>query len=168
MTRSLTYFGPSLAQLHGDYAKKSRIDERAPIAAHEETTVHAPAGVVWQKLSDVPAWATNLEPGVRKINVPSGVRVDARFSRTAGGARMRSRFAVVNPERELAWTGSAFGMKVVHRFTLEPLSTTSTRVVVEESMAGPPLAALFSTGKLRALLRGSLGTLKAAAEATTR
>jgi polyketide cyclase/dehydrase/lipid transport protein len=164
----LTYFGPSLAELHADYAKLGRIDERAPIAAREETTVDASAAVVWQKLSDVRAWASNLEPGVRRISVPDGVRVDARFSRTAGGARMRARFAVVDVERELAWTGSAFGIKVAHRFTLEPLSGTRTRIVVEESMAGPPLAALFNTGKLGALLRDSLRTLKAAAEGATR
>ena len=79
---------------------------------------------------------------------------------------MRARFAVVDPEHELAWTGSAFGLKVVHRFVLDPLGTTGTRVFVEESMAGPPLAALFTTDKLRSLLRSSLQTLKGAAEGT--
>lgn len=168
MTSRLTYFGPSLARLHTEYAKTGRIDDRAPIAAHEETSVLAPAGVVWQKLSDVPAWVQNLEPGARNISVPDGVRVDSRFSRTAGGARMRAEFAVVDVERALAWTSSAFGMRAVHRFTLDPVSASSTQVMVEESMAGPPLAALFSSSKLRALLCSSMETLRAAAEAARR
>jgi hypothetical protein len=168
MIKSLTYVGPSLAELHTDYAKQRRIDGRAPIAGREVVEVDAPVGVVWQVLSDVAAWATSLEPGVRDINLPEGVRVDASFTRVAGGARMRARFAVVDPERELAWTGSSFGLKAVHRFVLEPLSATSTLVVIEESMAGAPLAALFTTDRLCELLRRSLCTLKAAAEEKAR
>lgn len=160
----MTYVGPSLARLHADYAKAHRIDEHAPAAAREAIEVDVPVGLVWQRLADVPAWHTNLEPGVKAIELPAGVRVDAPFARTAGGVRMRARFAVVDGERELAWSGSALGLKVVHRFALEPLGPSRTRVVVEESMAGPPLAVLFTTDRLRTLLRNSLHVLKRAAE----
>jgi hypothetical protein len=164
MWTSLTYAGPSLATLHAEYAKEHRIDDRAPLSGREVIEVEAPVSLVWRRLSDVPAWDANLEPGVKGIKLPQGVRVDAPFTRTAGGVRMRATFAVVDPQRELAWTGTALGLKVVHRFVLEPSEPTATRVLVEESMAGPPLAALFTTDKLCRLLRRSLKTLKDAAE----
>jgi hypothetical protein len=167
MWKQLTYAGPSLAVLHAAYAKQHRIDNRAPLHGRETMEVSAPASVVWRRLSDVPAWNANLEPGVKDVDLPDGVRVDAPFARTAGGVRMRARFAVVDPEHELAWTGVALGLKVAHRFVLEPCGEGGTRVVVEESMAGPPLAALVTTVKLRSLLRRSLQTLKGASEQTT-
>ncbi len=164
MTNALTYRGPSLAQLHEEYAKGHRIDDRAPFQGRRETVIDAAVDRVWRTLTDVPAWDTNLEPGVTNIRLENGVAVDATFRRSNKGARMTARFAVVKKDRELAWTGQAFGAKVVHRFELEPESAGTTRVVVEESMAGPLLAVLFSTAKLVDLLDTSLRTLKSAAE----
>lgn len=164
MANTLTYRGPSLRVLHEDYAKQRRIDEQAPIRGRRETVVNAPVDRVWETLTDVPSWATTLEPGVTNIRLERGVRVDAMFTRSNQGARMRARFAVVAENRELAWTGAAFGAKVVHRFQLSPTSDEATRVVVEESMAGPLLGLFFGTDKLTALLETSLQTLKAAAE----
>ena len=166
MTAALFYTGPSLRDLHEDYAKKHRIDDRAAIRGRREITVTASPAVVWAVLSDIERWDVNLEPGVHDIRVPGGVTVDARFTRVNKGAKMTARFAVVDPERELAWTGSAFGAKVVHRFALEARPDGGTRVVVVESMAGLLLAVFFYTSaKLQGLLETSLATLKAAAEA---
>lgn len=164
LSTALTYLGPSLSRLHRDYAKQHRIDQSAPIRGRRELVVNAPLHRVWLTLTDVPSWGTTLEPGVRKIRLPDGVTVDGRFTRTNNGARMVARFAVVDADRELSWTGSAFGAKVVHRFEIEPGPHETTRVTVEESMAGPILAVLFSTSKLHAVLEESLATLKAAAE----
>jgi hypothetical protein len=165
MWTTLTYRGPSLAALQHDYAKNRRIDDAAPIRGRAEVVVAASAERVWQILADVAAWGSTLEPGVRGIRLDHGVTVDAEFVRSNKGARMRARFAVVDPGRELAWTGAAFGTRVVHCYILEPTSAHSTRVIVEESMSGALLAFLFSTAKLNALLQGSLSALKSAAEA---
>ncbi len=165
MTAVLFYTGPSLRELHEDYAKKQRIDDRAAITGRRDITVNAPPAVVWALLSDVTHWDKNLEPGVHDIRVPDGVLVDAPFTRVNKGATLKARFAVVEPERELAWTGSAFGAKVVHRYILEALPGGGTRVVVEESMAGPLLAVFFYTSrKLQGLLETCLATLKTSAE----
>ena len=166
MLKALTYSSPALATLHEDYAKKHRVDERAPYLARATTTIEAPVATVWNRLCDVRSWAENLEPGVRDIDVPDGVVTDAWFWRRAGGIRMSARFAVVEPRRELAWTGRALGLRVVHRFTLEAVTGTRTTVEAEESMAGSPMAVLFSQAKLQALVEGSLGTLRAACEET--
>ncbi|MEU4395573.1 SRPBCC family protein [Kribbella sp. NPDC023855] len=165
MTNSLFYTGPSIAVLHEEYAKKSRIDDRAAIQGRREITVAAPIERVWEKLSDVASWDTNLEPGVKDIQLDDGVTVDGRFTRVKGGAKMKARFAVVEAPREIAWTGAAFGAKVVHRFTLEATDDNTTRVVVEESMAGPLFGLLFNNKKLDAVLTESLTTLKQASEA---
>jgi hypothetical protein len=165
MTAVLLYAGPSLKDLHENYAKKHRIDDRAAITARRELTMTAPPTRVWAVLSDVRNWDKNLEPGVHGIRVPDGVVTDAQFTRVTKGAKMTARFAVVEPERELAWTGSAFGAKVVHRYVLQALPDGGTRVVVEESMAGPLLAVFFYTNrKLQGLLETCLATLKTAAE----
>jgi hypothetical protein len=164
MASSLFYTGPSIAVLHEEYAKKGRIDGRAAIQGTREVRIEAPIERVWELLSDVLRWSNNLEPGVKNIVLDAGVTVDGRFTRTKGGANMRGRFAVVDSPREIAWTGSSFGAKVVHRFVLEPADDGSTRVVVEESMAGPLFGLLFNNKKLDAVLTESLTTLKDAAE----
>lgn len=164
MTNSLFYTGPSIAVLHEEYAKKSRIDDRAAIQGRREITVAAPIERVWEKLSDVASWDTNLEPGVKDIQLDDGVTVDGRFTRVKGGAKMTARFAVVEAPREIAWTGTAFGAKAVHRFTLESTDDNTTRVVVEESMAGPLFGLLFNNKKLDAVLTESLTALKRASE----
>jgi hypothetical protein len=146
---ALTYRGPALRVLHEGYAKNHRIDDLAPIHARREITVNAPARHVWQILRDVSRWADTLEPGVKGIQLNHGVQVEALFTRSNQGVRMRARFAVLDENHEIAWTGS---------------DETTTRVLVEESMAGPLLGLYFSTAKLTALLEASLRTLKAAAE----
>jgi hypothetical protein len=167
MTATLFYVGPSLRVLHEDFAKQHRIDAQAPLRARREIVVNAPAAQVWRVLSDVAAWDKNLEPGVHDIHVEQGVVVDAPFTRTNKGARMVARFAVVDKQHELSWTGKVFGgAKAVHRYLLEPVSDRETRVTVEESMAGPVLAlAFFTRAKMEALMATCLTTLKAAGEA---
>jgi hypothetical protein len=168
MTATLFYVGPSLQALHENYAKQHRIDDRAPLRARHDIVVDAPVAQVWRVLSNVKAWDKNLEPGVHDIHVDHGVVVDAPFTRTNKGARMKARFAVVDEQRELGWTGKVFGGgKAVHRYVLQPVSDRQTRVTVEESMAGPVLAlAFFTSAKMDALITNCLATLKAASEAT--
>ena len=88
----------------------------APIHERRELLVNAPVRRVWKLLSDVSTWADTLEPGVKKIQLDHGVRVDAAFSRSNKGARMNAQFAVLDEDREIAWTGSALRAKAVHRF----------------------------------------------------
>ncbi len=165
MSNALFYTGPSLSVLHEEYAKKGRIDDRAAIKARHETDIAAPIDRVWEKLSDVANWDTNLEPGVKNITLANGVTVDARFARVKGGATMKARFAVVEAPHEIAWTGAAFGAKAVHRYVLESTGENTTHVTVEESMAGPLFGLIFNTKKLDAVLLESLTTLKKAFEA---
>ena len=164
MSNPVTYRGPALPVLHEEYAKEHQIDELAPIHGRREILVNAPVRRVWRILSDVPNWADTLEPGVKNIQLDHGVRVDAPFRRSNKGARMNAQFAVLHEDHEIAWTGSAFGAKAVHRFLLHAVDEKTTRVVVEESMAGPLLGLYFNIAKLTTLLEASLHNLKTAAE----
>jgi hypothetical protein len=162
---SITYRGPSLTTLHESYAKNRKIDEQAPIRGRRRIAIDAPVEVVWETLADLPCWGSILEPDLKVINAPDGIVPDAEFTRTIRRANITARFAVVDPNRELAWTGSAFGANVVHRFVLEPDGDDRTIATVEESMAGRMLGTFFSAQKLLASLETSLRGLKRAAEA---
>ena len=97
------------------------------------------------------------------VQLDGPVAVDTRFTWANGRSRMKSRFAVVEPGREITWTGVSSGFKAVHRHLLEGTSD-STRVRSEESMAGPLLVLLYSSAKLQAGIEAWLTGLKTAAE----
>ena len=96
---------------------------------------------------------------------PSRTRrvVGARFTWRNGLTRLTSRFAVVDQERELTWTGSAMGVKVVHRHVLFVAGPDRTRLVTEESMAGVLAVLFFSSPKLETALDRWLGAISSAA-----
>jgi uncharacterized protein YndB with AHSA1/START domain len=163
MLKRLFYGGPPIGVLHEEYAKKGRVDDKAPVRASYEVLIEAPVERVWGLLSDVPGWG-NWNPEVHDVRLDSRVEADARFEWRNGKARIRSRFAVVGAEREIAWTGVSSGAKAVHRHVLEPAGPGVTRVFSEESMAGPLLVLFFDGAKLQAGMEEWLATLKTAAE----
>jgi uncharacterized protein YndB with AHSA1/START domain len=164
MLNGLFYGGPSIEALHEEYAKKGRIDEEAPVKASREVHIEAPVERVWRLLSDPRGWGT-WYPDIHDVHLNLGVEADARFDWANGKAHMRSRFAVVEAEREITWTGVAYGAKAVHRHILEPTDGGATRVFSEESMAGPLLVLLYNRAKLEAEMEQWLSALKSAAEA---
>jgi uncharacterized protein YndB with AHSA1/START domain len=159
----LLYAGPPWQVLHDDYAKKGRIDADAPVTASYEVDIRAPRDRVWELLASPLGWET-FDPAIHDVRVDGQVAADTPFTWANGRARMKSRFAVVDPGRELTWTGVSMGFKVVHRHLLEPSGDGGTVVRSEESMAGPLLGLLFSEAKLRGALEKWLTALKAAAE----
>jgi hypothetical protein len=118
MPARLFYTGPSLGTLHEEYAKKSRIDEPAPLTSAASTTIEAPAAEVWAMISDVAGWPA-WYPRFRVLDLGS-VRPGAPMRWKLGGLTMRSTFAVVTPGRELTWTGRFLGYKAVDQHLLEP------------------------------------------------
>jgi hypothetical protein len=102
--------------------------------------------------------------GIHHVHLDAAVAADTRFTWANGRARIKSRFAVVDPGRELTWTGVSSGFKVVHRHLLDATSDGATRVRCEESMAGPLLVLFYNRAKLQADLETWLTALKTAAE----
>jgi len=159
----LLYRGPSIEVLHQRYAKRERIDSRAPVTAAHEIEIHAPVQRVWDLLADPMAWPS-FAPEVHGVHLDGPVAVDTRFTWANGRSRMKSRFAVVEPGREITWTGVSSGFKAVHRHLLEATGDGATRVRSEESMAGPLLVLFYGSAKLQAGIEAWLAGLKRAAE----
>ncbi|MEV4517236.1 SRPBCC family protein [Dactylosporangium sp. NPDC049525] len=161
---NLFYSGPPLHVLHDEYAKRGRVDDKAPVLASTEIDIDAPIADVWRLLSDVAAWPTwNTDVG--KVTLDPAVAVDAAFHWKNGPSNIRSRFAVVTPERELTWTGVSTGIRAVHRNTLEQLPAGPVRMRTEESMAAPLVGVLYPSRKLQRGLEQWLDLLKRTAEA---
>jgi uncharacterized protein YndB with AHSA1/START domain len=162
MLSQLLYRGPALEVLHERYAKHGRIDDHAPVTAAYEVHIDAPVRRVWGLLADPSDWPT-FDPAIHDVELDT-VAPDARFTWTNGRARMKSRFAVVDRDREITWTGVSSGAKAVHRHLLQATGDGGTRVVSEESMAGPLLVLFYSSAKLQAGMQQWLTALKTAAE----
>jgi uncharacterized protein YndB with AHSA1/START domain len=159
----LLYRGPSIEVLHEQYAKREHIDTRAPVSAAYEVEIDAPVQRVWDLLANPLAWP-DFAPEVHDVDLDGPVAADTRFTWANGRSRMKSRFAVVDRDREITWTGVSSGFKAVHRHLLEATGPGSTRVRSEESMAGPLLPLFFGSAKLQAGMETWLDGLKAAAE----
>ncbi len=125
--------------------------------------IAAPVARVWQLLSDAPGWGM-VDSNIHDIHLESNVTADARFDWAYGKARMQSMFAVVDPGREITWTGVAFGAKVIHRHLLTSADEGTTQIYTEESMGGPLFILFYNSTKLKTRLEKWLTMLKNAAE----
>ena len=163
MTSKLWYRGPSIDSLHEDYAKHGRIDERAAVHTSRTVDIDAPVATVWQLLSEPAAWPT-WAPGIHDVEIEAPTAVDTRFVWSSGRSRMRSRFAVVEPGREITWTGVSSGAKAVHRHVLESPTPDTTHVACDESMAGTMLGLFYDSDKMQTTIDAWLSALKFAAE----
>ena len=128
--------------------------------------VDAPPERVFALLRDPTGWPA-IEPDIHGVTLDSAVRADGRFRWASGKARTTSRFAVLDPGREVTWTGTAAGARAIHRHVLEPADGGGTRLSSEESMAGPLLMLFFPRRKLHAALARWLDAIKSAAERPT-
>jgi hypothetical protein len=159
----LFYAGPRLTELHEEYAKHGRLDENAPVRAVDSIVIAAPVAAVWQLIIDMGNWPTWRSDA--RVTRLGAIEADAGFRWKIRGASIRSTFAVVAPERELAWTGVAMGwIKAIDRIRLAAAEDGRTTVTMEESMSGPLLTLFYSEGKLRQGHQDMLRMLKTAAE----
>ncbi|MEV4286168.1 hypothetical protein AB0K40_11760 [Nonomuraea bangladeshensis] len=90
--------------------------------------------------------------------------MDTPFTWVNGSIAITSRFAVVEPLRELTWTGSAMGSRAAHRHLITTRQDGTTLLRTEESMAGTLLGLFYNSAELHAELTRWLGSIKTAAE----
>jgi len=159
----LFYSGPSIETLGEEYARKERIDDQAPVQGAYQVQINAPVAEVWRLLSDAENWHT-WYPDIHDVRLDSGVVPNGTFTWKNGKAKLRSTFIIVEPEREITWTGVSSGSKAVHRHVLEPTADGGTQVYSEESMAGLLLVLFYNSTKLQTGMEAWLNALKSAAE----
>jgi uncharacterized protein YndB with AHSA1/START domain len=140
------------------------IDRSAPATATGELVIAASPEVVWDVISDIEAWPS-WNPDVKTATLDGPLAVGSVFRWRAGGASLTSTLRVVDPPRELSWSGRAMGIRAIHIFRFEP-SDGGTLGRSEESWAGlvPTLFRGYSRRTLDRGIRSVLRLLKDEAE----
>ena len=140
------------------------IDRQAPATAAGEVRIAAPQDTVWQVLSDVRDWP-RWNADVKSMAVNGPVEPGTEFSWKSGSASLVSHLEVVDPPREIGWTGETMGIHAVHVFRLEARDGGTT-VRSEESFRGliPSVLRGYSRKVLQRGIDGILGALKTEAE----
>lgn len=162
-TPRLLYRGPPIESLHEELAKRGLIDRAAPLVSASTLEIDAPAERVWDVLVAVSAWPTWA--AWIDVSEVEAVRPDAMFRWSLNRIPIRSRFAVVEPNRELSWTGTFLGFRAIDRNVLDAIDAHRTRVTLEESLAGLFLPLLYRPRQLRSNHERWLAGLQRAVEA---
>jgi hypothetical protein len=139
------------------------IDETAPVAVRDQIEVNADPDTVWGVISGIEHWP-EWNPAVTSVALEGPVGPGTTFRWKAGGT-ITSTLEVVDPPREIGWTGKMLGIKAVHVYRLEPQGGR-TVVHTAESWDGPLPRSLPRVlhKRLQRSLAAGLQALKAAAE----
>jgi hypothetical protein len=144
-------------------ARAGQIESDAPIKASAKIVIQAPAEKVWSILTAVnnwPKWQTDIKEAEMTGPLKSGTA----FTWSSGGTRIQSKIALVDPYKEIAWTGTALNATAVHIWKLERLPGNKTLVQTDESMSGFLLTFIYSSKELQTINQTWLDRLKLEAE----
>jgi len=144
-------------------ARAGIIESDAPIKASVEIVIQAPADKVWSVLTAVNNWP-KWQADIKEAQMIGPLESGTTFTWKSGGTRVQSKFALVNPCKEIAWTGTALNATAVHVWKLERLPGNKTMVQTEESMSGFLLTLFYSSKELQAIDQTWLDRLKLEAE----
>ncbi|MEU7864276.1 SRPBCC family protein [Nonomuraea sp. NPDC049141] len=92
-------------------------DAEAPVISESSVIVDATPAQGWELVADLrswPAWTPDYEVLELDVMAPG-----AAFRWRLGKVKIKARFAVVAPERELTWSGRVFGYKAIDQQVLE-------------------------------------------------
>jgi uncharacterized protein YndB with AHSA1/START domain len=140
------------------------INHEAPATAEGELQIAADPQTVFSVISAVDQWPL-WNPDVRSVDLEGPVEPGTVFRWKAGPGKITSMLQVVDPPREIAWTGTTMGIKAVHVFRFEA-SDGGTRASSEESWEGllPRLSKGYSRRTLATGIRTVLAALQVEAE----
>ena len=143
---------------------RTEINEGAPIVLGGEVQIAAPPEIVWDVLTKIDGWPS-WNPEVKSASLEGDLAPGTVFRWKAGSSRLVSRLLHVEPPGEIAWTGKAMGLNVIHVYGLEP-SNGGTSVRTHESVEG--LTARLFRGPIKKRMDSAidvgLRSLKAEAE----
>jgi uncharacterized protein YndB with AHSA1/START domain len=114
--------------------RNMKINEQATLMAHKEIFIQAPPEAVWQIHSDINRWG-QWHPGITVSNLAGPLAAGSVFQWKTGGLTLTSTIQVVEPNRQIGWTGQGLGTQASHLWTLQP-HKDGTLLTTEESMQG--------------------------------
>jgi hypothetical protein len=140
------------------------INRNAPATAEGELRIDADPQTVFAVVSAIDQWPS-LNPDVKSVSVEGPVQPGTVFRWKAGPSTLTSVLQVVDPPREIAWTGTTMGIKAVHVFQFRA-SDGGTMARSEESWEGLIASLLkgYSRKTLDKGIRSVLANLKTEAE----
>ncbi len=140
------------------------INRDAPATAEGEIQIAADPETVFSVMSAIDEWPS-WNPDIESVKLEGEVRPDTVFRWRSGPSSLTSTLRVVDPPREIAWTGTTMSIKAVHVFRFEP-KDGGTLARSEESWEGF-IARLFKGYSRKTLdkgIRRVLAHLRAEAE----
>ena len=140
------------------------IDKGAPATAEGSVQIAAPPATVWSVISDLSGWPS-WNSDVRSVNFQGSLSPGTEFRWKSGRASLTSTLQVVDPPREIAWSGVSMGITAVHVFRFEP-NDGGTLARSEESFRGviPSVLKGFSRKTLQRGIDSILAALRTEAE----
>ena len=140
------------------------ITRNAPATAEGERQIAADPRTVFAVISAIDQWPS-WNPDVKSVSVEGPVQPGMVFRWKAGPSSLTSVLQVVDPPREIAWTGTTMGIKAVHVFRFQA-SGGGTLARSEESWEGLIASLLkgYSRKTLDKGIRSVLANLKTEAE----
>lgn len=143
------------------------INHAAPATATGEVQIHADPQTVFSVVSAISEWPT-WNPDINSAKIEGAVEPGSVFRWKSGPGSITSRLEVVDPPREIGWTGRTMGIKAIHVFTFVP-KDGGTLAHSEESWEGiiPSVLKSYSRKTLDKTINGVLSHLKAEAERRT-
>lgn len=123
---SLEYFS--------NYKVTKNIHPDAPVITRKSIVINAPVEKVWMIFSDVDNW-DNWQKEIVSPTLNGKFEEGVTFNWKSNGLTIQSTLNAVQPNKEVSWSGPAFGAFAIHNwhFTTQNGQTT---VSVEESMEG--------------------------------
>jgi uncharacterized protein YndB with AHSA1/START domain len=140
------------------------INRDGPATAQGELQIAADPQTVFAVISAIDQWPS-WNPDVKSVQLQGPVQRDTVFRWRSGPSTLTSTLQVVDPPREIAWTGTTMGIKAVHVFRFQA-KDGGTLARSEESWEGL-IASLLKGYSRRTLdkgIRSVLSHLKAEAE----
>ena len=140
------------------------INRNAPATADGALQINADPQTVFSVISAIDQWPS-WNPDVKSVTLQGPVQPGTVFRWKSGPSSLISTLQVVDPPREIAWTGTTLRIKAVHVFRFQA-SDGGTLARSEESWEGL-LASLLKGYSRRTLdkgIRSVLARLKTEAE----
>ncbi|MFZ5747154.1 MAG: SRPBCC family protein [Pseudomonadota bacterium] len=139
-------------------------DRQAPPTAEAEIAIRAPLETVWRVQTDIDRWS-EWNPKIQRSRLEGALAAGSLFKWTSGGASIVSTLQVVEPMRQIVWTGKAVGARAHHVWNFEPRGDLVV-VSTQESFDGwwPRLLPGLTRRMLDGILRAWLQSLKQRAE----